>query len=117
VALQHFFVDGRHLGSRLIPTNRLVPGLDVRPHHSYALFCMRCGEIWGRLMHEAAPLTQIICRPCLKHGDGSLSWLHDSAANINESPLGFADDWPSAAIRHEFRAYMAHAEKESRHGL
>jgi hypothetical protein len=114
VASQHFFVNGHHLGTRQIPTNRLVPGLEIRPHFSYALFCLRCGDIWGRLMHEPSPLTQIICRPCLQHGDGRLAWLHDSIANINDSPLGFADDWPAEAIRYEFRANMALLEKELR---
>ena len=104
MALQHFFVGGEYLGSRQIPDNRVVPGLEVRRHHSHALFCMHCGEIWGRILHEGAPLTQITCRPCLAHGDGMLGhWFYFSG-----DPHNYEDDWPKGAIRHEFQAILNH---------
>lgn len=107
MAAQHFFVGRNFLGTRQIPTNRVVPGLEIRPHFSYCLFCMRCGDIWARIMHDAATLTQIRCVPCRKHGDGRLAchpqWLDD--------PTRFEEDWPSAAIRHEFLATLAVVEE------
>ena len=108
MAFQHFFVDGQYLGARKIPDNRVVPGLEVRRHHSYALFCMRCGEIWGRILHEDAPLTQITCRPCLKHGCGMLSHWH----YFTGDPHNYEDDWPAAAVRHEFNAILTLTAKE-----
>lgn len=107
VALQHFFVGSRHLGSRTIPDFRVVPGLEVRRHYSYALFCMRCGEIWGRLLHESAELTQCTIRPCLRHGDGKLSCTHYFAGE----PWNFEVDWPPAAVAYEFQAELAQLDR------
>ena len=103
MAAQHFFVEGCYLGSRQIPDCRVVPGLDVRWHHSYALFCMRCGEIWGRFLHDKAPLTQPIVRPCLRHGDGRLAFTHHNLGD----PHNFDPDWPDEAVAYEFKAWMA----------
>lgn len=108
MSTQHFFVDGRYLGSRQIPDHRIVPGLEVRRHHSYALFCMRCGEIWGRFVHDGAPLTQLTFRPCLRHGDGRLAFLHHNLGD----PHNYDPDWPDEAVAHEFRAWMALLAKE-----
>lgn len=107
MAAQHIFAEGRYLGSRQIPSYRQVPGLEVRWHHSYALFCMQCGEIWGRFLHEKAPLTQFAVRACLKHGDGRLAFLH---FNLGD-PHNYEPDWPDEAVAHEFRAWMALLER------
>ena len=101
MAAQHFFVEGRYLGSRTIHSYRQVPGLEVRWHHSYALYCIRCGEIWARFLHEGAPLTQLTQRLCTKHGDGRLSNLHF-----------FQGDPHDDAIRYEFTTMLAQADKE-----
>lgn len=109
MAAQHFFVDGRYLGSREIPSYRKSPGLEVRWHHSYAIYCQFCGEIWGRFVHDKAPMTQFVNRNCIKHGDGRLSNLHYH----QEDPHNFEPDWPDAAVAHEFRAWMALLAKEA----
>lgn len=108
MAKQHFFLGKEYLGSRTIPSYREVPGLEVRWHHSYALYCLRCGDIWARFMHESAPLTQLTCRPCLKHGEGNLANLH----YFEGDPHNYDDDWPDKAIEYEFNALMAQATKE-----
>lgn len=99
---QHFILGKSVLGSRRIPDNRVIPGLEIRRHHSYAFFCLRCGDIWGRLLHEGAPLTQCITRPCLAHGEGRFSFTHFFAGE----PYNFERDWPPAAIKHEFLAEL-----------
>lgn len=109
MAAQHFFVGPRHLGARTIPDLRVIPGLEVRFHHSYAYFCLRCGEIWGRLLHERADLTQCAIRPCLRHGDGKLSTTHHFAGE----PTNFEDDWPPAAVAHEFAAELAQLDRNA----
>lgn len=106
MASQHFFLGSRHLGTRQIPDMRIVPGLDVRPHHSYAFFCMRCGDIWGRLLHDRGRLTQCTIRPCARHGDGRFSTTFHFAGE----PTNFEADWPPAAISHEFSCELALAE-------
>jgi hypothetical protein len=97
VARQDFFLGTRWLGSRPIPDNRVIPGLEIRRHHSYNLYCLRCGEIWGRMIHEGAQLHQIICRPCAKHGDGRFSFTH----HFEGEPYNMTADWPKAALTHE----------------
>lgn len=109
MSLQHFFVGPRHLGARQIPDLRVIPGLEVRFHHSYAYFCLRCGEVWGRLLHERADLTQCTIRPCLRHGDGKLSTTHFFAGE----PTNFEDDWPPAAVAHEFAAELAQLDRNA----
>lgn len=108
MARQHFFVGPRHLGSREIPTLRVIPGLDVRPHYSHAYFCMRCGEVWGRLIHERSELTQCTVRPCHLHGDGRLSQTH----YLLGEPTNFEPDWPPQAVAHEFFAELTNQAKE-----
>jgi len=103
MAAQHFFVGNRYLGARKIPDFRVIPGLEVRRHYSYALFCMRCGAVWGRLLHDGAELTQCTIRPCLRHGDGKLSMTH----HFEGEPFNFESDWPPAAVAHEFSAELA----------
>jgi hypothetical protein len=112
MATQHFFVDGIWLGSREIETMRLVPGLEIRPHYSYVYFCMRCGEIWGRVLHDRAKLTQAVSRACSSHGDGRLS-CPDEWFDV---PLRVEGDWPPAAIRNEFFASLNKLESESNYG-
>ncbi len=105
MAAQHFFLRGQYLGSRRIPDFRVIPGMEVRPHFSYALFCMRCGDVWARFVHDKAELTQVTCRPCREHGDGHLSdhpaWL--------DMPTRFEDDWPDAATQYEFETLFPRA--------
>jgi len=106
VATQHFFVGQTYLGSRLIPDFRTIPGIEVRRHHSYALFCPRCGDIWGRLIHDGAGYTQLTHRSCVKHGDGRLSDLHEHG-----EPIYFEKDWPKDAVKYEFERFLEQAEK------
>ena len=113
MATQHFFVGQTWLGSREIETMRLIPGLEIRPQHSYAYFCMHCGEIWGRLMHEKAKLTQVVNRSCSAHGDGRLSgnpeWF--------DEPTRFENDWPDEAVKYEFFLQLSKFEREQSNGL
>lgn len=107
MSAQHFFLGGRYLGSRVIPSYRQIPGLEVRYHYSYAYFCAHCGDIWARIIHEGAPVTQCVHRMCLAHGDGRLAcpstWL--------DEPVRFADDWPDAAVEVEFSALLPFMER------
>lgn len=108
MAAQHFFVFGRHLGSRVIDSYRRVPGLEVKYQPSYALYCHACGDIWGRIIHQGAQITQIRCTLCSKHGDGRLSPLH----NWPDDPCNFDPSWPKAAITHEFFVELTHYERK-----
>jgi hypothetical protein len=107
MAAQHFFLGQAYLGHRMIPDLRVVPGLEVRRHYSQVYFCMRCGEIWGRMIHDKAELTQNFNRPCLEHGGGNFS----TPFPWPETCLDFADDWPAAAIAHEFKVELRLAER------
>lgn len=104
---QTFIADGRVLGQRDIENFRNVPGLPLCITHSYAYCCNECGEIWGRLRHEGAPITQFIYRPCAKHGDGRLAMQFPVAGQ----PLGVATDWPRAALLREFLIELSGAER------
>lgn len=108
MARQDFFVGTHYLGWREIPDNRVVPGLEVRRHHSTVLFCPRCGEIWGRLLHAGSRYHQLVHRLCLQHGEGWLS-CHPS---WSDDPSLFSPDWPPRAIRWEFEALLRHVERE-----
>lgn len=99
---QHFFLGNRHLGVRQIPTMRIVPGLEIRPHHSYAYFCMRCGDIWARLAHDKAELTQCLVQPCRRHGDGQLG-CHP---NWSDEPRRVESDWPVPALQYELETVI-----------
>lgn len=103
MATQHFFLEGRYLGSREIESFRRIPGLEIRWQPSYALYCMKCGEIWGRFLHDKAELTQLTFRLCLKHGDGRLATTHF----FQGDPHNYEPDWPPEAVAHEFKAWMA----------
>ncbi|TXH42222.1 MAG: hypothetical protein E6Q97_36100 [Desulfurellales bacterium] len=105
---QHFFVEGKYLGCRQIPNMRLVPGLEVRPHFSYAYFCGRCGEIWGRILHDKAQWTQVEYRPCRKHGDGRLSAHPD----WTDRPDRAEEDWPPEALTYEFSSTVTYYERQ-----
>ena len=108
MALQHFFANGLYLGSRHIPDYRVIPGLEVRRHFSHVLFCPRCGEIWGRILHDGATYHQSTYRPCTKHGNGRLSELHEHG-----EPVYFELDWPADAVTYEFKRYLEQADKDN----
>lgn len=105
MALQHFFADGEYLGARTIPDMRVVTGLEVRRHFSYGYYCGRCGEIWGRLLHDGASYTQLTHLPCRQHGGGLLS-CHPAWFDM---PTRFEFDWPIAATKREFNILLAEA--------
>lgn len=97
MSTQQFYVHGRYLGQRTIPDWCVIPGLTTRRQFSLALFCMRCGEVWGRLVTLDAKLTQCVCRPCERHGDGRLSRMFHTP----DVPDGLAVDWPKPALQWE----------------
>jgi hypothetical protein len=107
MALQHFILGQEYLGSRTIPDLRQVPGLEVRRHFSYVLYCGRCGDIWARLLHDGAEYTQLEQRPCAAHGDGRLSCRPE----FFDMPTRFESDWPPAAIEYEFKRLMELTEE------
>lgn len=107
MAAQHFFVAGAYLGSRTIPSFRQVPGLEIRYHYSYAYFCAHCGDIWGRILHEGATITQCVHRACFAHGDGRLA-CHST---WHDDPTRFEDDWPDDAVVAEFNALLTYFER------
>lgn len=104
---QVFEADGQVLGSREIPNFLNLPGIAIRPHYSYAYFCCRCGEIWGRLRHEGAAYTQCIYRNCRAHGDGRLAMTFPS----DREPIGISFDWPREALLREFLVELETAER------
>lgn len=108
MASQHFFIEGRYLGSREIPTNRAVPGLSLRRHDSIVYFCGRCGEIWGRLLHDAATYTQCYNVACRLHGDGKLSFLWNT---VGFEENYFEDNWPPEAVKYEFERFLEQTSK------
>lgn len=97
MSTQQFYVGGRYLGQRPIPDWCIIPGLVTRKHFSVAFFCMRCGDVWGRLLNLDGALTQCVCRPCRKHGDGRLSRVFHTP----DMPDDLSPAWPAAALRHE----------------
>lgn len=109
MALQHFFVGQHYLGARTIEDLRVIPGLEVRRHYSYAYYCGRCGDIWARLLHDDASYTQLIQLPCRQHGGDGLLACHPTWTDM---PIRFEDNWPLDAIKYEFEATLAKAEKE-----
>jgi hypothetical protein len=109
MALQHFFIGPRYLGAREIDSYRRVPGLETRWHHSYCYYCIQCGEIWGRILHDKAKYHQLIQLPCAKHGGDGLLGCHPT---WHDMPIRFEDNWPLDAIKYEFKASMAKAKKE-----
>jgi len=108
---QHFFVEGRWLGSRRIPDKRVIPGLEIRQHDSLNYYCILCGEIWGRLVHEGARLHQCTFRFCARHGDGRLSQDYIGPSYAQDY---FEEDWPDGAVRHEFERFLDRIDKELR---
>ena len=111
MAEQQFYVEGHYLGSREIPLNRVIPGLDIILHRSIAYFCPKCGEVWGRVLHVAADYTQCWQRPCSKHGDGRLGSL---PYNHLGEPNNVEEDWPEAALRWELTAELTYHEKREK---
>lgn len=110
MARQSFFLGTRFLGSREIEPMRLIPGLEVRHHFSYAHFCGRCGDVWARIILEGATWTQLEQRLCPKHANHQFSIdgrLSDNEAWL-DSPIRYADDWPEGATRVEFDATLSH---------
>ncbi len=114
---QLFFLNGRYLGSREVPT--YSQGLDggFRITSSYVLVCPKCGEIWGRLMHEhLQAYCQIIHTRCMEHAifpsEGTLSSQCPYPGDLR----GWAPDWPKAATEHDIIALstwaLAHQPKE-----
>lgn len=108
---QIFEADRQYLGQRLIPGFRRPEDTwngVARVTDSYAFFCPRCGEIWGRMVHEGATFTQCWSRNCAEHGDGRMAWWNPAG-----SPVGLAADWPRAALLRELMMEIRLAEKES----
>lgn len=107
-ATQKFFVEGRYLGSRQIRAWNDRPPFGMLPVCGVALFCPNCGDLWARILPVDATWTQSYIRKCKRHGDGTLSavpclfyWQENE----------FAEDWPPAAIRHEFLTLLEQAER------
>lgn len=107
MARQDFFVGTKHLGFRLIPDTRIIPGLEVRWHESHVYFCCRCGEIWGRLLHEKATYYQCTYRECARHGGGHLSDNYEYG-----EPVYWERNWPASATKYEFERFLERAERE-----
>lgn len=111
MTVQQFYVGGSYLGQRDIPRVRLVPRLEQSVQRSIAYFCPKCGDVWGRIVHLASDYTQCVQRACAKHGDGRLGTL---PYNILGEPTNVEHDWPAQAVRYEFAAELAYAEKRER---
>lgn len=63
-----YFLGNRLLGSTILWHQWSDTEL---AQFSEALFCQKCGEIWGRVVEGLAPEWHVTNRRCAKHGDGS----------------------------------------------
>jgi hypothetical protein len=90
------------------PTALSVTEEEVEYLMSFALFCGRCGEVWGRVRRGSA--WYCISRRCERHGEefvgGSFfqdyAWHHDLDGLFRSSPH---------LLSHEFEVHMAWAER------
>lgn len=101
--------DGVVLGVREVEHWRRRDTLfAIRPTDSYAYFCPKCGDIWGRLRHEGASYWQCVYRYCRAHGDGRLSMQYPAG-----QPTGIERNWPRAALLREFMIELEELERIS----
>ena len=63
--LQHFFIEGKHLGTTT-RGNVFVHG-ELQAPTSVAYFCPKCAEIWARGMVEGSPHCEVRSVDCRKH--------------------------------------------------
>jgi hypothetical protein len=105
VAIQHFSADGVYLGRRQIPTRAMSLDGTLRLVSSIAMFCPKCGEIWGNLHHDIEGVYwQVRTTPCRKHGDGRLGcypWPEPAGLQLYFNPERVTVDWPEDALRRE----------------
>lgn len=110
--LQHFFIEGRPLGTAtrgLLRHNATGFGL---PPSGYAFFCSAagCGRIWAACPIEKQGWRTITI-PCGRHAFG---WFSDEPAGSLWLPWDedFTNALPLAVIKREFDLHLTHAAKE-----
>lgn len=104
--LQHFFIEGKHLGSaeRLVS---IAGGVLGKPM-SLLLFCEQCGDTFARAPIEGRPWVayRLLCRKCipafnvLVPGSIWLSWDRE-----------FTSAFPDAVLRWEFNRHLEWFER------
>jgi len=69
---------------------------------SWAFFCPRCGEIWGRVVRTSPAENQhwlVMQRPCVAHGDGQMLVGQDlnrcSQALLQRELLAILERYPN----------------------
>lgn len=98
---QHFFAEGRYLGSALRGT-QLVHGEFQKPP-SYIFICHACGETYGKAIFEGKTYCQPIVGACRRHN--SLSIFRDPGSLWLSWDLDFINSFPEQAIYHELTCY------------
>jgi hypothetical protein len=93
---QHFFVQGRYLGSRQVPRFSTSSTFGARVTWTTCLFCPECADIWARLIVEDAGYSQCWPERCPKHGGGEL----DRTCRFEWWPCELEADWPEEALRY-----------------
>lgn len=63
MTLAHYYVHQQLIAQGLVPHNP----------HSLAYFCQSCGDIWARIVVEAAPIFDVTSRCCQRHVPQSAS--------------------------------------------
>lgn len=60
------------LGQATLMGSAPIPDLNGGSH-SIAYFCQSCGDVWGRIVVESAPIFDVTSRACSRHAPESVS--------------------------------------------
>lgn len=96
MAIQHFVVQGKYLGSRQVPNFLSSSTFGMRATWTMCLFCPQCADIWARLVVEGAGYAQNWTERCPKHGGGAI----DRECRFEWWPCALEKDWPEEALRY-----------------
>lgn len=113
---QHIFLRGEWIGARDIPTwDSLGPEPSLA--HSYALFCPKCAEIWGKLMHDhPEAYCQVETQYCRDHATQPSDGTFTRQSRWDDPrSWGYGGEWPREALLNDIIAlttfYLNHPEK------
>ena len=103
-----FFVGKQLLCSREVYWVRT--NLDADAYMpSKALFCQKCGEVWGRRVYFEQPADwRVDCRPCQRHGGGELIDWTSIEADQALNPY-YDDHFPKELLDYELSIALASA--------
>lgn len=102
---QHFFLNGAYLGSREIPTWTTLGGSEPpRVASSYLLICGKCGEIWGKMMHDhPEAFTQPVLSACREHAlfPSDATFTVETDRYPNARHMGDCEGFPPGVLEHD----------------